>query len=106
MRILRRINWILAVVTWGLAVLGSLSNLFAWESAWMFGCMTWTVFAKPSALISVSTLVAAFFENDPAEKKSSILNSVIVIAISVLVAILMIFVFSTWLGFGELSGEC
>lgn len=103
---LRRANWILAAVTWGLATICGLSNLFAWESAWMLSCMIWVLLAQLSGLISISTLFSGFFEDDPADKKACILGSLIVIAVSVLAAILMIFVFSKWFGFGELSGDC
>ena len=102
----RRANWILAGVTWGLAAFCGLSNLFAWESAWMLSCMIWALLAQLSGLISFCALFCVFFEDDPAEKKASILGALIVIAISVLAALLMTCVFSTWFGFGELFGEC
>ena len=106
MKGLRRANWIFASVTWGLAAFSALSNLFAWEPAWYLSCMIWASLAPLSVIISFSTLFAVFFEDDPVEKKACIRSSVMVIAVSALVAALMIFVFSKWFGFGELSGEC
>lgn len=57
-------------------------------------------------MVLFATLIAALIEDDPAEKKSCVICGLITLVISVLVALLMFNVFSTWLGFGELSGEC
>ena len=106
MKKLRRINWIIAVIAWSQAAFCGLFNLLAWESPWTITGMTWPFVAGLSALISFTTLIAGLVEDDPAERKASILFGLITIVITLLVALLMFFVFTTWFGFGELSGVC
>lgn len=106
MKNLRRTNWILAAIAWSQAAFCGLSNLLAWESPWTITGMTWPLIAGLSALVSFTTLIAGLVEDDPAEKKASISFGLITIVITLLVALLMFFVFTTWFGFGVISGEC
>ena len=106
MKNLRRASWILAALSWSQAAVCGLSNLLGLESPWMISGMTWPLIAGLSALVSFVTPISALFEDDPAEKKSCVLCGLITIVISLLVAFLMFNVFTTWFGFGELSGEC
>ena len=77
-----------------------------WESMWMIHGMLYGLLMRLSLLISLSTLIADLAVAEPEEKKGCVLRSLLVLAISVLVAIPAMFVFGTWLGFGELSGAC
>lgn len=106
MKNLRCASWILAAISWSQAAVCGLSNLMGLESPWMISGMTWPFIAGLSAMVSFATLIAALIEDDPAEKKTCVICGLITLVISVLVALLMFNVFSTWLGFGELSGEC
>ena len=106
MKHLRRFNWILAAITWFLAGLFGLSNWMGWESAWMISGMLYALLMRLSLLISLSTLIADLTVAEPEEKKGCVLRSLLVLAISALVAIPALFVFGTWFGFGELSGAC
>ena len=106
MKNLRRFTWGLGAMTWFNVLLCGFSNLIAWEPAWIWSTYLWYFGTQAALLLSVTTLIAAFVEDDPAGKKACVLCGVIVIAVTLLMAVLMNCVFTTWFGFGELSGAC
>ena len=96
-KILKRVNLITALVMWLLALLFGLFNLLGLWKAWHLAGFAWLACVWPSLVLSVVTLIASFVKEDwEYTKKENVLRSVIVLAISVGISLLAVFVFSTW----------
>lgn len=97
MKILKRVNLIAAAVMWILALAFGLFNLFGLWKAWHLAGFAWLACVWPSLVLSAVTLIASFVKEDwEYTKKENVLRSVIVLAISVGISLLAVFVFSAW----------
>ena len=95
MKILKWVNLITALVMWLLALLFGLFNLLGLWKAWHLAGFAWLACALPSLVLSVITFIASFAKEDwEYSKKENVLRSGIVLAISIGVSILFVFVFS------------
>lgn len=72
----------------------------------MISGLSWPMVAGLSIIISFTTFISGLVEEDPAEKKAFIRCGLITFVITLLFAVLMISVFGTWFGFGDISGGC
>ena len=97
MKILKWVNLITAFVMWLLALLFGFFNLLGLWKAWHLAGFAWLVCVLPSLVLSVITLIASFVKEDwEYTKKENVLRSGIVLAISVAMALLVLFVFQRW----------
>ncbi len=97
MKILKWVNLITAFVMWLSGLLFGLFNLLGLWVAWHLAGYAWLVCIMPSLALSVITLIASFVKEDwEYSKKENALRSGIVLAISIGVSILSVFVFSVW----------
>jgi hypothetical protein len=97
MKILKRINLIVAIVMWSLALMFGLFNLLGLWKAWHLAGYAWLVCVLPSLALSVITLIASFVIEDwEYTKKENVLRSGIVLMISVGISLLAGFIFAAW----------
>ena len=91
-----RINLIVASVMWSLALVSAVFNLLGLWTAWLYVSWSCVISAVISLPGSILTLVDSFKISDPEERKTCVLRSIIILAISVAVSILFYNVLGEW----------